>query len=185
MRVLSVFLLICAPAMADTAPCGGSVIAKAYTKALAECASLAKEGSAEAQFYLGLMYSNGYGDAQDKALAESWYKKAADQGLATAEYNLGVMYYRGEGIPKDWALAVSWFRKAADQGFAAAQFNLGVMYYRGEGVPKDWVLAYMWANLAAATTEQDQKLRDDLEKLMTPSQIAESQKLSREWKPKN
>lgn len=55
----------------------------------------------------------------------------------------------------------------------------------GEGVPKDLVLAYMWANLAAAQgNEMAKEARDVWEKQMTPAQIAEGQKLSRDWKPK-
>ena len=47
------------------------------------------------------------------------------------------------------------------------------------------VLAYMWVNLAAAQGEDKYKdVRDALEKVMTPAQIAEAQRLSREWKPK-
>ena len=89
----------------------------------------------------------------------------------------------------DKALAVQWFRKAADQGDASAQLYLGVMYANGRGVPKDYTLAYMWANLSAAGTsdahlrETAQKTRDTVAAGMTPAQIGEAQRLSREWKP--
>ena len=74
--------------------------------------------------------------------------------------------------------------EAADQGNADAQFSLGFMHSRGGGVPKDLVTAYMWINLAAAQgSESEKRARDALEKQMTPAQIAEAQKLSREWKP--
>jgi hypothetical protein len=40
-------------------------------------------------------------------------------------------------------------------------------------------------NLSAAAGEKDaEKLRDTIATLMTRSQIAEAQKLAREWKPK-
>ena len=73
-------------------------------------------------------------------------------------------------------------RKLADQGDAKAQYRLGV-FYNGEGVPKDYVLAYMWVNLSLA---EDNNIKakesiDNLEKEMTPEQIEEAQKLSREW----
>jgi hypothetical protein len=43
----------------------------------------------------------------------------------------------------------------------------------------------MWLNLAAAGGNQDAaQVRDELEKGMTPAQIAEAEKLAREWKPK-
>jgi len=42
----------------------------------------------------------------------------------------------------------------------------------------------MWSNLAAAQSDnQGVKVRDSLARLMTPNQIAEAQKLTREWKP--
>jgi TPR repeat protein len=111
---------------------------------------------------------------------------AADQGTAIAQHNLGVKYSKGEGVPKDYAEAVRWYRKAADQGNAGAQHNLGLMYYNGQGVPQDYVRAHMWFNLAAAK-DGDPKTaerRDLIAQLMTGEQIAEAQRLAREWKPK-
>ena len=71
---------------------------------------------------------------------------------------------------------------AAEQGLAAAQTYLGNMYARGEGVPTDFVLSYMWLNLSAAQGEQLARgNRDMLVEQMTREQIAEAQRLSREW----
>jgi len=43
----------------------------------------------------------------------------------------------------------------------------------------------MWYNLAAARGQKDaRKFRDSLAEKMTPAQIAEAQRLAREWKPK-
>ena len=59
------------------------------------------------------------------------------------------------------------------------------MYSKGWGVPQDYVQAHMWYNLAAAQGEKNSRiLRDSLAKQMTPTQIAEAQKLTLEWKPK-
>jgi len=59
------------------------------------------------------------------------------------------------------------------------------MYERGDGVPQDYVQAYMWYHLGAANgATRGAALRDALAKQMTPDQIAEAQKLAREWKPK-
>ena len=92
------------------------------------------------------------------------------------------MYRDGDGVPEDDAEAVRLFRLAAEQGFALAQFNLGVMYANGEGVPEDDVLAYMWFNVAAAQGyEGAQGNKDLLAERMTREQIAEAQRLSREW----
>jgi TPR repeat protein len=79
---------------------------------------------------------------------------------------------------------MKWYRLAADQGYAHAQYNLGIMYAKGQGVPQDYVKAHMWFNLSAAQGEQDAaEHRDKVAQRMTPAQIAEAQKLAREWKP--
>ena len=73
-------------------------------------------------------------------------------------------------------------RTLAEQGKARAQNDLGYMYATGAGVPEDAVLAYMWYNLAAAQgNERAQRNKDLLEERMTREQIAEGQRMSREW----
>ena len=127
----------------------------------------------------------------DYAHALRLLRPLADQGNATAQYNLGLLYERGRGVTQDFAEAGRWLRKAADQGFAKAQFALGNMYTLGLGGPQDYVQAHRWFNLAASrfpaseAKERDQavKLRDRVAASMTPAQIAEAQKLAREWKP--
>ena len=87
-------------------------------------------------------------------------------------------------MPKDDRLAAEWYRKAADQGNARAQNNIGLSYDNGRGVLKDWSIAYMWYNLAAAKGNKTAATnRDNLERSMTAAQIAEGQRMSREWKP--
>ena len=141
----------------------------------------AEQGQASAQIYLGVMYSNGEGVPEDDRQAVYWYRRAAEQGDADAQYNLGVMYTNGEGVPEDARQAVFWYRKAAGQGNAAAQFNLGVSYAKGEGVPEDDIHAYAWFNLAAAQgLEKSEQARAFIQQRMTPAQIAEAQKLSRQ-----
>jgi hypothetical protein len=99
------------------------------------------------------------------------------------------MYASGRGVPQDYAEAGKWYRRAAEQGQQGDQFMLGRMYYVGRGVPQDYVQAHMWYNLAAAgqpgrTRDVAVGGRDEIAKLMTPEQIAEAQRLAREWKPK-
>ena len=119
-------------------------------------------------------------DAQLTELAQ--LRALAEQGDVDAQYNLGLMYDFGEGVPEDDEEAVRWYRLAADQGYANAQSTLGFMYLNGYGVPEDAVLAYMWYNLAAAQGNEDARGdKDILEEQMTREQIAEAQRLSREW----
>ncbi len=119
----------------------------------------------------------------DTALKE--WRPLAEQGDAVAQNNLGGMYHNGQGVPKDYQEAAKWYRQAAEQGDAEAQFNLGEMYHRGQGVPRDDVLAHMWVTLAAAHgIAVAVKWRDLFEKPMTLDQLAEAQRLAKEWRPK-
>jgi TPR repeat protein len=124
----------------------------------------------------------------DYATALTLFRSLAEQGYAGAQFQLGFLYRNGWGAPQDYAEALKWLRRAAAQGNSYAQSNLGFMYRDGEGVQKDYVQAHIWFNLAAAAAEFGKEnlaaeYRDELAKKMTPAQIAEAQKLAREWKP--
>ena len=91
-------------------------------------------------------------------------------------------------MPRDDAEAVRWFRLAADQGDAEAQGGLGFAYSSGRGIPQDFVASYMWLTLAVAqltgpTRHAASKFRDTLAATMTSAQVADAQRLAREWKP--
>jgi TPR repeat protein len=80
---------------------------------------------------------------------------------------------------------MKWSRKAADQGVISAQLMLALLYLEGQGVPQDYVQAHLWYNLAGAGgSPAAAEGRDSVAAKMTPAQIAEAQKLAREWKPK-
>ena len=119
-------------------------------------------------------------DAQSPT-ADFW-RARAEKGDAEGQFYLGNMCDSGDGVPQDDAEAVRLYRLAAEQGYAEAQFLLGAMYDRGDGVPEDIVLAYMWYNLAAANGDERKRSRKEFtERRMTREQIAEAQRLSREW----
>jgi TPR repeat protein len=161
-----------------------------YPTAYREFLPLAQRGDARAQANVGRLYHEGHGVPQDYAEAVKWFRKAADQGYTGSQFQLGSLYYQGHGVPRDYAEAVKWYRKAAEQGDDGAQAMLGTMYARGEGVPQDYVQAHMWINLAASQSPPGElhkeavKWRDSIAARMTPAQIAEAQRLAREWKPK-
>ena len=116
----------------------------------------------------------------DYATALREWQPLAEQRHAAAQGRLGLMYAEGRGVPRDDRMAAQWYRRAAEQGDASARNTLSVMYTIGTGVPKDYVHAHMWADIAASGGEKTLKLRNDLAKLMTPSQITEAQRLARE-----
>jgi len=122
-------------------------------------------------------------DRQDYAEAVRLCRPLTEHGDARAQTSLGGMYYNGQGVKRDYAEAAKWVRKAAEQGYTPAQADLGVMYWNGQGVPRDAVLAYMWLNLAAAQEPDAVEKRDVAASQMTSDEIAEAQRLAREWKP--
>jgi uncharacterized protein len=123
-------------------------------------------------------------DRGDFATALRLFHLLADQGNALAQFNLGFMYSNGRGVTQNDAEAVKWYRLAADQNDAVAQSNLGDMYSYGRSVPKDYVRAQMWFILSAEHGNQTAAEKREINaQHMTPEQVADAQKLAREWKP--
>lgn len=106
-----------------------------------------------------------------------------------AQWRLGMMYENGKGALQDDDEAIRWYREAAEQGHAFAQVSLGNMYAEGRGGPQGEMAAYMWFNIAASAPDPISALsgkwrRDEIAAGMTPAQIAEAQRLARDWKPR-
>ena len=143
------------------------------------------QGYVVAEYNLGVLYDSGQGVPQDYTKAAYWWGKAAAQGSARAEDGLGVLYDSGQGVPQDYAKAAYWYGKAAAQGKAVAETNLGVLYAKGQGVPQDYVEAYKWLILAKSSAKPSghaykisNKLMAALSQEMTPSQIAQAQRMA-------
>ena len=115
----------------------------------------------------------------------------AENGDVSAAFLLGGLYYEGRGVAANPREAVRLWHQAANKGDTGSQYSLGLAYAGGRGVPQDFVQAHMWFNLAAAGTEgvdqgMTQKVRDlreGIAKSMTLAQVAEAQRLAREWRP--
>ena len=74
------------------------------------------------------------------------------------------------------------YEQDAKCGRADALYNLGLAYSTGQGVSADYVVAHKWFNLAAARGVEDAKRwRNQLAAEMNAGQIAQAQKLAREW----
>lgn len=74
------------------------------------------------------------------------------------------------------------YLELAEAGIAVSQYYLGKMYLKGSGTLQDYCLAHMWLNIAAS--QDHKKAAIQLEKLtarMTAEQLAEAQKMAREW----
>ena len=142
----------------------------------------AERGSSEDQYNLGTRYERGIGVPQSYPEAIRWYRTAAMNDYPDALYKLCEMSERGQGLPQDYQEALRWCGLAADHGHGRAMFMLGRLYHNAHGVPMDVVRAHMWYNLATANGyDEGKRWRDRLADEMSPSQIAEAQKLAREW----
>jgi len=81
----------------------------------------ATQGDSNAQFYLGVAYSERV--ERNLPLAAAWYRKAAEQGLSAAQNGLGAMYMTGNGVDRDLVQAHMWFNLAATHGDEKAPKN--------------------------------------------------------------
>jgi TPR repeat protein len=109
-----------------------------YMQALPLFQSLANQGYAEPQNYLGSMYYNGNGVNQDFTQAVYWYQKAAEQGSFNAQVSMGWFYMSGLGnLPKDYKLAAYWNTLGTNNGHPEGANNLGWQYEHGLGVAQD------------------------------------------------
>jgi TPR repeat protein len=80
------------------------------------------------------------------------------------------------------------YERDAKDGRADALYNLGLAYSTGQGVGVDMIAAHKWFNLAAVRgVEAAKSWRNQVASEMNAKQIAEAQRLAREWLsvPKN
>jgi len=132
----------------------------------------ANQGLPAAQYYLGNMYENGQGVAQDAPQARLLTERAARAGHRIAMYDLALYYIEGKGgVDVDLSVAAQWFEKAAQFGMTDAQYNLAVLYERGTGVPTDPAEAYNWCAIAGGQGDQDAARRAGQLELELPSDV--------------
>lgn len=90
-----------------------------YDSAKSFFTQAANQGSIEANYQLGLLYSNSNYDGYNRPTATSYFIKAANANHVDAMYQTGMIYL---GI--DNATAKQWLRKASDKGHQRAQAQL-------------------------------------------------------------
>jgi len=74
------------------------------------------------------------------------------------------------------------YERDARTGRAEALYNLGLAYSTGQGVVQDYVAAHKWFNLAAMRgSDVAKNWRNQIAGEMNAGQIAQAQKLAREW----
>ncbi len=72
--------------------------------------------------------------------------------------------------------------QAAQRGKPDALYDLGLSYALGRGVEPNLVEAHKWLNLAAMKgIKAAQAIRAEVAAEMSPCEIAEAQRMAREW----
>jgi S1-C subfamily serine protease len=104
-----------APSRADYAAGAALYAQRDYQRAFYEMVRAANDGSADAQFTLGVMYDVGQHVRVDKATAAAWYRQAALQGEPNAQLRLARMMFDGEGIKRDRRAGYVWALLAAER----------------------------------------------------------------------
>lgn len=148
-----------------------------------EFLTAAKDGHADSQFNVGLMYEQGIGVGKDEKEAIEWYTKSAIQENSAAQFNLGVLYENGRGTQIDYAKANKWYRKASVQGDPLAIGNLGMLYVRGQGVQENKVAGVALLLMSATMDPSPQnhaKRNISATRDLTTEMITDAQSLAQE-----
>ena len=170
----------------------GEGVPQDYAQAAVLFKKAAMADIAMAQQNLGSMYAQGLGVEQDYQEAAKWFERAAGQSLEEALRNtrafeaghLGRKFPIVAGAPSP---TMETYREGIVYVLATAKGALGELYAMGLGVPRDYVRAHKWLNLAAASLppgdERDYfaEGRDYLAVQMSPHEIADAQRMAREW----
>jgi TPR repeat protein len=158
----------------------GSLVVADSRGLVAKTNTLAKRGRELAEALLAHQSTSG------QAEAPASIRAAAEAGEAKAQVTLGMMYAKGDGVQQDYVEAVKWFRRAAGRGYSIAEAKLGWLYIKGLGVAEDHVEAYKWLHLASSHASRKNQItitrvRAELAKQMTSTQIADAQQRARKW----
>jgi hypothetical protein len=145
-------------AVAQDAGAGRDALMKAdYARARDILMPLADAGDSAAQYWVGVMYAQGLGVAQDCREAALRYAAAARQDHPQAAFGLGLMLYRGFAtmqddcpLGPDPAAAAPWLLRAAKRDMPMAQYLVGRMHRTGEGLARSSDDAFDWIGRAAA-----------------------------------
>lgn len=109
----------------------------AYSEAARWYLKAARQGDAEGQYQMGMLYLRGWGVVDDRDEAEAYFLLAAHQNHPQAVNMLGELRLDAA----DYANAKAFFERAVNLGNITALANLGYLYEQGKGVEKDLALA--------------------------------------------
>lgn len=69
----------------------------------------AETGDAALQYWIGMLYNNGWGYPQDSGKAVKWFLRAANKGSRYAQFMLIHSFMKGDGTGQSYAKAYFWY----------------------------------------------------------------------------
>jgi TPR repeat protein len=109
----------------------------------------------------------------------------AEEGHSAFQVEVADSYRFGIGVPKDIDLAIRMYERATAARDDYAAYALGNIYAGGETGTVELSRAYMWYSIAEqVASDEDEELRRlkiETSKGMTSDQIAEAERMAREW----
>lgn len=152
------------------------------TEAVELLKEAADRSNKDANLYLGFLYRDGLGVPMNLGLAQNHLNKAAAEGDERAIYATGKLYLDQNAIMD----SLDWFLFGAERGQAINQVMSAAILADTLG-PQNLVEAYKWANIAAASSSQEniiqaaEQIRSNLEESLTWDEITLAQGLSSDF----
>lgn len=184
--VAAAVLFLSVPATADFDHGVRALQAGDFDGARTQFAALADAGDHLAEFMLGVMAENGFGQDRDVAGAAEWYRKSSDGGVASASFNLALLYQVGAGVDQDMEEAGRLLNHAAEAGHGKAMHNLGRLHEEGAFGAPDLAEAWLWYAAATAHLVLDNRAvaarsLSELEMHITTEVQAEGERRYKAW----
>ena len=117
---------------------------------------------------------------------KDWYSaisKDQRDSVVLTDIDQEMFHYAFESLKSgSYSLAYKGFLELSGKGSSISQYLLAEMCLKGMGVLQDYSQAHMWFNIAASQGHKKAKVHlDRLTNKMSTVQIAEAQKLARDW----
>jgi uncharacterized protein len=136
----AVLLLLSSAALGSVEAGAAKWRAGDWDGAVADWATPAARGDADALFNMGQAHRLGRGVPQNLATAVDYYRRAADKGHVGATASLGITLWQ-QGRKTE---ALTQLRTAADRGDLRASYVLGVATFEGDVAPRNVALGYAY-----------------------------------------
>jgi TPR repeat protein len=158
----------------------GKEVAKVDPASVEWVRDSARRGAPGAWYFLAVAYPKDGIGFEDDAEAFRWSRRAAEQGKAGAQFLLASLYGDGKGMPRDFVQSHFWYSLAAAQIARIAAKNSNDFM--------DHNIKWFDDDIKKLFKEAADYIEARVEKValeMNPAQVAEAQRLAREWHEKH